>query len=126
MEVSAVQGIKQLGAELELFRFGHFEILKDADVKVCISRTEIHIAAFVAKLSRVGSGIESLKSAGVKPLANRTGPLIGIANEIGSLSGESGNLRRAALRRNVVRVEDGKRCSAHQRGNAIQLPSAER
>ena len=63
-EVRAVQDVKQLRAELEMLRFGHFEILKGGEVPVGISRTDIHVAAFRAKLSRVGGGIESLKSAG--------------------------------------------------------------
>ena len=59
-EVRAVQDVKQLRAELELLRFGHFEILKGGEVPVGIPRTDIHVAAFRAKLSRVGCGIKSL------------------------------------------------------------------
>src|ERR1700758_508029 len=99
-EVRTVQNVKQLRAELKMRRFGYLDVLKGGEVPVGISRTDIHVAAFGAKLSRVGDGIESLVSAGIKPCANRTGPVVGVANEIGSLGRESGDLWRAALRRN--------------------------
>ena len=108
------------------YRFRHLEILKGSEVPVGISRADIHVAAFRAELPRVGYGIESLVSAGVEPRVDLAGPVIGVADEIGPLGGEAGDLRRAALRRNVVRVEDRKRRAAHQRGYAIQLPSAQR
>src|SRR3984957_2462725 len=65
-EVRAVQDVKQLCTELELLRFCHFEILERSEVPVGISRTDIHVAAFRAKLPRVGCGIESMVSAGVE------------------------------------------------------------
>src|SRR6516165_4746950 len=40
-KVRAVQDVKQLGAELELLRFRHFEVLKCSEVPVGISRADI-------------------------------------------------------------------------------------
>ena len=60
LEVCAIQDVKQLRAELELFRFSDFEVLKSAEVPVGIGRTDIYVAAFGAKLSRVDGGIEPL------------------------------------------------------------------
>src|ERR1700744_3460258 len=108
-EVRAVQDVENLGAELELLRFCHPEILKRSEVPIGVSRTDIHVAAFRAELPRVGYRIKSLVSTGVEPGAYCTRPVIGIADEIGSLRGEAGDLRRAALCRDVVRVEDRKR-----------------
>src|SRR5690242_1502334 len=125
-EVRAVQDVEQLRAELELRRLCHLEILKAGKVPVSIGRAGIHIAAFRAKLTRIGCGIEPVESAGIEPLVNRAWPVIGVADEIGPLRGESGDLRRTALRCNVVRIEDRERCAAHQGSYAIQLPSAER
>src|SRR6202041_3846656 len=88
-EIGAVQYVKQLRAELQLFRFCHLEILKRCEVPVGISRADIHVAALGAKLARVGCEIESLESAGVEPSANRPWPVVGVAVEIGPLGGES-------------------------------------
>src|SRR3954462_11327211 len=67
MEVRAIQEVEQLRAELKLHRFGHFEILKGTKVPVGVSRTEINVATFRAKLSRVGYGVELIKCGGVEP-----------------------------------------------------------
>src|SRR6202041_2269465 len=96
-EIRAVQDVKQLRAELQLFRFCHLEILKRREVPVGITRADIHVAAFGAKLPRVGCGIESLESAGVEPNSNRAWPVVGVAVEIGPLRGESSDLRCGAL-----------------------------
>src|SRR5580698_6378369 len=124
IEVRAVQDVKHLRAELELLRFSHPEIPKGGEVPVGISRAGIHVAAFRAELPRIGYRIKSLVGAGVEPCADLARPVIGVADEIGSLRGESGDLRRTALRRNVVRIEDGEWRAAHQRCYATQLPSA--
>src|SRR5579884_13965 len=52
-EVRAVQDIKQLRSELELRRFCHLEILQGSEIPVSITRSDIHVAAFRAKLPRV-------------------------------------------------------------------------
>src|SRR5580698_6151338 len=79
-EIGAVQEVKQLRAELQLFRFGYLEVLKRCKVTVSISRADIHIASLGAKLARVGCEIEPLESAGVEPRANRARPVVRVAD----------------------------------------------
>src|SRR5580698_2054949 len=93
-EIRAVQEVKQLRAELELFQFGQLEILKRCEIPVCISWTEIDVAALGAKLAGVSCEIEPLESAGVEPGANRARPGVRDAVKIGPLRGESSDFRR--------------------------------
>jgi hypothetical protein len=52
-EIRAVQDVKQLRAELQLFRFGHLEIFKRCEVPVGLTPADIHVAPPGATLPRV-------------------------------------------------------------------------
>src|SRR6266404_8563737 len=126
-EIRMVQHIEQLPTELNLFRFRHPNVLERREVPVHISRALDCVTAFVPELldRRIRVLGNALKSIYVEPLRRGIRPGIWIPNNIGPVAGESGNLRRLPLQRNVVRVEYGERSAAHGGYNSVQLPVAQ-
>src|ERR1700675_1803217 len=122
-----VQHIEQLATELNLFRFRQPNVLERREVPVHVSRALNCVAAFVSELfhRRIWVLRDFLKGAHVEPLRWGMRPGVRIPNNIGPVAGESGNLRRLPLQRNVVRVEYGERSPAHGGYNPVQLPVAQ-
>src|ERR1700719_3606912 len=122
-----VQYIEQLAAELNLLRFAQPKVLERREVPVHVSRALDCVTAFVPELldRRIRVLGDALKSIYVEPLCGGMRPGIRIPNNIGPVAGESRNLRRLPLQRNVVRVENGERSATHGGYDSVQLPVAQ-
>src|SRR6267143_773879 len=60
----------------------------------------------------------------MEPLLRRVRSGIRIPNQVRTVAGKAGNLRRAALQGNISRVEYRKWRATHQGDNAVELPVA--
>src|ERR1700733_5957837 len=102
-----VQQIKQFTAELKFFGFRQPNVLEGRGVPVHVSRALDHVPAFVPEdfEPAEGIGLELLKSAYVEPFLGGARARVWVANQIGAVGGEAGDLRCLPLQRNVVRVE---------------------
>src|SRR4029077_956744 len=122
-----VQNIEQLAAALKLFRFRQANVLECREVPVHVSRALDCVAAFVPELldRRIRVLGDALEGIYVEPLRYCMRSGIRVSNNVGPVAGESGNLRRLPLQRNVVRVEYGKRSATHGGYDSVQLPVAQ-
>src|SRR6202158_6486624 len=118
-----VQHIEQLATELNLFRFRQANVLERREIPVHISRALDCVTAFVPELldRRIRVLGNAFKGIYVEPLRYSMRPGIRIPNHIRPVAGESGNLRRRPLERNVVRIEYRKGRTAHGSYNSVQL-----
>src|SRR5579883_1335662 len=60
-EVGMVEQVEELGAELEIFRFEHMDILDRRKIPLRETWPLNHVAAFIAKLTRLCNRIEALE-----------------------------------------------------------------
>src|SRR5579872_4809574 len=128
-EVSVIQEVKELGAELELLSFGHGNVLEGGEIPVGVSGALGDIAACSPELldGRVRIWRDALKSRRVEPGGRRFRPTVGIlaGNKVWTVRRKTRDFRSAALLRYVDRIEDRKGSSTHDGNDSVELPPAQ-
>src|SRR5512146_2285354 len=120
-----VEDVEELRTELQVFGFRQAEVLGGSEVPVGVGGADIHIATLGAELSRISYSVQPLERARVQPGVDGFRTIIGISHQVGTLRGEPRDLGCATLRGDIVRIKNGEWGSAHQSGDAAQLPSSE-
>src|ERR1044071_8723040 len=111
-----IKNIEEFAPKLNCLALRDTEILQRRKVPLLISRTLRDVSSRVAELAQLGVRIQPLESARTDPAICRSSPecrtcgrawagTFGeIAYDVRAIARESGNLRRAALQRNVRRI----------------------
>ena len=84
-----VEDVEEFRAELDALGFLDRNVLENREVPLLVRRTCDDVASFVAELSGLRDGIETLEGAGVEPFLWRARAGVGISDEIGPVAGEA-------------------------------------
>src|SRR5690349_7354596 len=98
------------------------ETLDGGKIPLLESGTLRDISPRVPEPAGIRDGIEPLECGGRNPLIGSVRPGVRIADEIRAVAREAGDFRSAALRGNSVRIVHGERRTAHEGGDAVDLP----
>ena len=124
-----VEEIEEFGAELDVSGFGNAEIFEDGEIPIGVARPDTDVASGVAELLdwriRIRNDLGERRS--IKPSGCGSWSRVWIQSRdnVRAVGREAGDFGSAALIGDIRGIEDGERCSAHQRGDAVELPSAE-
>src|SRR5580693_5013874 len=124
-EVSVVENVEELRAELQALGLANRNVLECGEIPLFEAGSFDDVAAFIAELSGLRGRIEGLKGSLVEPFLRSARAVIRIADEIRPVAGEAGDLRGAALERDILGIVDSERRATHERGDAVQLPIAQ-
>lgn len=131
-EIGVIEDVEKLRAELEILVFSETEVFHGGEVPLLVAGPLNDVAAGVAKLADLGAGIEFLERGWVVPAIWGAGvgavgasAFGGIADEVGTITGETGNFRRAALRGDSRGIVNREGRAGLEGGDAVDLPATE-
>ena len=90
-----------------------------------VARAARDVAAGVAELAGLRSGVQALKRRAADPLVDGVRAGVRIADEVGAAGGEARDRRAVGLQRDVGGVGHRERRARVVRGDPVQLPAAE-
>src|SRR5581483_11257085 len=124
-EIRVIPDVEKFRAELQILRFREAEVLDRREIPLLESRTLHDVSSGVTELPGIGGGIKPLERRRRNPLIRCARSSVRIAHEIGAIAGEAGDFRSSALRGYSCGIVNGERRSAHERGDAVRLPTSE-